>query len=58
MAVVTGGPRLGDLESGAVASLTSTEFSIVSGGVLALVARRPHLWRETSLDAPGTPADA
>lgn len=32
LAVVTGGPRLGDLESGAVASLVSTEFSIVSGG--------------------------
>lgn len=52
MAVVTGGPRLGDLESGAVASLTSTEFSIVSGGVmcvlgvLALVRWRPTFWRE------------
>jgi sugar phosphate permease len=32
VAVVEGGPRLGDLESGAVASLVSTEFSIVSGG--------------------------
>ncbi len=32
LAVVTGGPRLGDLESGAVASLVSTEFSVVSGG--------------------------
>ena len=33
IAVVEGGPRLGDLEAGAVASLVSTEFSIVSGGV-------------------------
>ena len=55
MAVVTGGPRLGDLESGAVASLSSTEFSIVSGGVmcvlgvLALIRWRPTFWRETSL---------
>ena len=55
MAVVTGGPRLGDLESGAVASLSSTEFSIVSGGllcvvgVLALLRWRPHFWRETTL---------
>jgi ENTS family enterobactin (siderophore) exporter len=55
MAVVTGGPRLGDLESGAVASLTSTEFSIVSGGimcvlgVLALVRWRPTFWRQQSL---------
>jgi hypothetical protein len=55
MAVVTGGPRLGDLESGAIASLTSTEFSIVSGGimcivgVLALIRWRPTFWRERSL---------
>ena len=33
IALVEGGPRLGDLEAGAVASLVSTEFSIVSGGV-------------------------
>ena len=38
IAVVEGGPRLGDIESGAVATLTSTGFSIVSGG-LACVAR-------------------
>ena len=31
--VVEGGPRLGDLEAGAVASLVTTEFSVVSGGV-------------------------
>jgi MFS family permease len=55
MAVVTGGPRLGDLESGSVAAVTSTGFSIVSGGllciigVLALMRWRPHFWRETSL---------
>jgi hypothetical protein len=35
--VVAGGPRLGDIEAGAVASLTSVQFSIVSGG-LACVA--------------------
>lgn len=57
-AVVTGGPRLGDLESGTVANFSSTEFSIVSGGimcvlgVLALVRWRPTFWRETSLVAP------
>ena len=55
MAVVTGGPRLGDLESGTVANFTSTEFSIVSGGVmcvlgvLALVRWRPTFWRERAL---------
>lgn len=35
--VVTGGPRLGDLESGTVASLTSTTFSVVSGGLACVV---------------------
>jgi MFS family permease len=55
MAVVTGGPRLGDLESGVVANFSSTEFSIVSGGimcvlgVLALIRWRPTFWRERSL---------
>ena len=37
MAVVEGGPRLGDLESGAVASATSTQFSIVSGGAVCMI---------------------
>jgi MFS family permease len=37
MAVVAGGPRLGDLESGAVANAFGTTFSVVSGG-LACVA--------------------
>jgi MFS family permease len=34
---VTGGPRLGQLESGTVAALTSVQFSIVSGGVLSAI---------------------
>ncbi|MFI5052153.1 MAG: MFS transporter [Acidimicrobiales bacterium] len=64
--VVTGGPRLGDMESGVVASATSIEFSIVSGGVacvvgaLALIRWRPSFWRVDSLSAgspPGTRAD-
>ena len=37
MAVVQGGPRLGDMESGTVATLTSVEFSIVSGGLACIV---------------------
>jgi MFS family permease len=37
MAVVQGGPRLGDLESGAVATATSVEFSVVSGGLACIV---------------------
>ena len=36
MAVVQGGPRLGDMESGAVATLTSVEFSVVSGGLACI----------------------
>ncbi len=36
IAVVAGGPRLGDLEAGAVATLVSAEFSIVSGGLACI----------------------
>ncbi|MGE3810460.1 MAG: MFS transporter [Candidatus Nanopelagicales bacterium] len=45
--VVAGGPRLGDVESGTVAALTSEAFSVVSGGIAciavvgALVAKFP-----------------
>ena len=34
--VVTSGPRVGDIESGAVASLTSARFALGSGGVACL----------------------
>jgi MFS family permease len=34
--VVTGGPRLGDLESGLMAGLFSPTFSVVSGGLLCI----------------------
>jgi hypothetical protein len=34
--VVTGGPRLGDLESGAVATAFTTQVSVVSGGLACL----------------------
>jgi MFS family permease len=60
MIVVTGGPRVGDLESGVVASLTSTEFSVVSGGVacivgvLALARWRPDFWRRDALSESPT----
>jgi hypothetical protein len=37
IAVVTGGPRVGDFEAGTVASLTTPRISVVSGG-LACVA--------------------
>jgi MFS family permease len=35
--VITGGPRLGDLETGAVATLVSVPFAVVSGGLACLV---------------------
>lgn len=37
IAVVTGGPRLGDAEAGTVAALTSPRFSVVSGGLACLL---------------------
>ncbi|HUC03812.1 MAG TPA: MFS transporter [Acidimicrobiales bacterium] len=37
MAVVQGGPRVGDMESGGVATATSIPFSIVSGGLACIV---------------------
>lgn len=37
IAVVTGGPRLGDAEAGAVAALSSPRFSVVSGGLACVV---------------------
>ena len=49
--VVAGGPRLGDVESGTVAAIAGTRFSVVSGGVLCLVgilpvvAVFPEFWR-------------
>jgi MFS family permease len=51
IAVVAGGPRLGDLESGAVATAVSPAFSIVSGGLTCIVAAiaftflLPSFWR-------------
>jgi MFS family permease len=36
MIVVTSGPRLGDVESGVVAALTSARFSVASGGLACL----------------------
>ncbi|MGA2530190.1 MAG: MFS transporter [Acidimicrobiales bacterium] len=36
-AVVTGGPRIGDFEAGAVAALSSAQISVLSGGLGCLV---------------------
>ena len=48
IAVVTGGPRLGDLESGVVARGGGTQLSIVSGGVACVVGSfvLAHYFRE------------
>ncbi|HEX8002019.1 MAG TPA: MFS transporter [Mycobacteriales bacterium] len=37
IAVVAGGPRLGDAEAGTVANLVSAQFSVVSGGVACIL---------------------
>jgi hypothetical protein len=37
MLVVTGGPKLGDLEAGLVAAAVSPAFSVISGGVACIV---------------------
>ncbi|HTE84429.1 MAG TPA: MFS transporter [Dehalococcoidia bacterium] len=37
MMTTTGGPRLGDAEAGAVATLTTPQFSVVSGGLLTVL---------------------
>jgi hypothetical protein len=36
MAITAGGPRLGELESGLVASVTTVPFAVVSGGIACL----------------------
>ena len=57
IAVVTGGPRLGDAESGVVASVTNVQVSAVSGGLacvigVAIIAKLiPELGRWTEADA-------
>ena len=45
VAVVAGGPRLGDLEAGAVATVTSVPFSVVSGGLACIVGAALMAWR-------------
>jgi hypothetical protein len=54
--VVAGGPRFGDVESGTVAALVSTEFAVVSGGIAcliglsALAAKYPSFAKYDALD--------
>lgn len=44
IAVVTGGPRLGDAETGAVASLAGARFSVVSGGLACMAGVAMVAW--------------
>ena len=59
--VVAGGPRLGDLRAGALASATSVAVAMVSGGVVIVVAMAvvavvvPSFWLFRRLPAPRSP---
>jgi hypothetical protein len=44
IAVVTGGPRVGDLEAGAVAALATPRVSVVSGGLACTVGVALMAW--------------
>jgi MFS family permease len=63
IAVVAGGPRLGDAEAGAVAALTTPQISVVSGGLACiagalLIARLvPEFTRYDAEEAPVYSAD-
>jgi MFS family permease len=63
MAVVAGGPRLGDLEAGAVATAFGDTFAVVSGGLACIVgalavARLLPAFRHQRSAVPGPEADA
>jgi MFS family permease len=52
IAVVQGGPRLGNFEAGSVAALTSNGFSVISGGVACVLgAVALARWRRSFLNA-------
>jgi MFS family permease len=50
LAVVQGGPRLGDAEAGAVATVAGPQFSVVSGGLACLLGVALIAWRMPALD--------
>jgi hypothetical protein len=69
LVVVAGGPRLGDLRAGAIASAAGVSVAMVSGGVIIVVAMVvvafvvPSFWwfraseaRWTAEARPGSPA--
>ncbi len=60
-AVVAGGPRLGDFESGAIATLVSPTFSVVSDGLASMAVAAimtitmPVFWRLRLTPGEGEP---
>jgi len=58
VAMSGGGPRLGDAESGAVATLTTPTISIVSGGLFSIAGAALIAWRGRALwdQSTGAPA--
>jgi MFS family permease len=59
--LVTGGPRLGDLEATAVAAAVSAQFSVISGGLLSIFGVAVTAWLYPELaayDAERAAADA
>ncbi len=60
-AVVAGGPRLGDLETGVAAAIGGPEFAVWSGGLACVIGVGVLLWRVPELWADaggGQPLDA
>jgi hypothetical protein len=62
-AVVAGGPRLGDLETGIAAAIGGPEFAVWSGGLACVVGvgvllwRVPELWADNGGGRPLSAAD-
>jgi MFS family permease len=62
-AVVAGGPRVGDLETGVAAAIGGPQFAVWSGGlacmigVVVLVWRVPELWRDHGGGQPLSPEE-
>jgi MFS family permease len=62
-AVVAGGPRLGDVETGLAAAVGGPQFAVWSGGlacmmgVVVLLWRVPELWRDDGGGRPLSPED-
>jgi hypothetical protein len=57
IAVVTGGPRLGDTEAGMAAAVAGPRFAVWSGGLACILGvgvvawRAPQLWRQSTGEA-------